>query len=138
MNESNNRKENENKDKSKNGNGKFDSSKLRFKEGDIVKHFKREIYFNIKVGEGTRYPNVKYDYNMHLYEIICFAQHTETNEMLVVYQALYGENRVFARPLDMAFGEVDKKRYPDVKQKYRLEKVSKEDLYNKNSDLYKI
>jgi len=40
-------------------------------------------------------------YKGGLYQIVTKAVHTETEEVLVVYQALYGEYKVFARPESM-------------------------------------
>lgn len=48
--------------------------------GDIVRHFKRETIEN---------PATEY-----LYKILAFAEHTETGEKLVVYQALYAPFKI--------------------------------------------
>ena len=78
--------------------------------GDIVQHFKREW--------------VSADTSEYLYKVLAFAQHTENGENLVIYQALYAPFKVCARPYSMFMSEVDREKYPDVKQKYRFEKVS--------------
>ncbi|MDO4313012.1 MAG: DUF1653 domain-containing protein, partial [Eubacteriales bacterium] len=78
-------------------------------EGDIVQHFKREW-----VPEET---------SEYLYKVLAFAEHTETGEKLVVYQGLYAPFKISARPYAMFMSEVDRRKYPDIKQKYRFEKV---------------
>lgn len=77
--------------------------------GDIVQHFKIEW--------------VSADTSEYLYKVLAFAQHTETGERLVIYQALYAPFKVCARPYAMFMSEVDREKYPDIRQKYRFEKV---------------
>lgn len=80
--------------------------------GDIVRHFKREWVSE----ESAEY----------LYKVLAFAQHTETGEKLVIYEALYPPYKTCARPYSMFMSEVDRQKYPDVQQRYRFEKVETE------------
>lgn len=67
-------------------------------KGKLVRHFKGKFYLILDV-----------------------AEHTETGEEFVIYKAMYGEYKTYARPIDMFLSKVDKEKHPDVKQKYRME-----------------
>lgn len=57
------------------------------------------------------------------YLVKALATDSETLEPVVIYQPLYGEGKLWVRPLSMFLSEVDHEKYPDVKQKYRFEKI---------------
>lgn len=62
----------------------------------------------------------------NLYYVKDVAQHTETGEMMVVYQAMYGEHGTFVRPIEMFLEEIDVDREDNVTgQKYRFELYEK-------------
>jgi hypothetical protein len=82
-----------------------DLEKLQY--GDILSHFKRE-----ENSDGANY----------LYMYVGLAKHTETEEDLVVYVALYGDKQIYARPVSMFIEKVDKEKYPHIKQEYRFKK----------------
>ena len=85
-------------------------SREQFKVGDFIQHFKREDN-----PEGFN----------HCYKVIAVnAMHTETGERFLVYQSVVDTTKVYVRPMEMAMSEVDKEKYPNYQQTYRLEKIA--------------
>ena len=85
-----------------------------FKPGDVVRHFKAEWH-----------PD---DATMYTYQIVGLAEHTETKEPLVIYTPLYNggccgckKGALYARPAEMFMSEVDREKYPNIKQRFRFE-----------------
>lgn len=62
----------------------------------------------------------------HIIKVICIAKDTETMEDMVIYKHI-DKDEYWARPFSMFISEVDHKKYPDVKQKYRFELVGEYD-----------
>lgn len=122
------------------------NNKISIQEGitipGIYQHFKNElepdkyIYATMCIS----YPvcNLK---DQKVKETIVKSRHTETKQtiwlfeneeghihssidcedVLVIYRPLYGENETYARPLSMFKSEVDKIKYPHIKQSFRFE-----------------
>ncbi|AIY79237.1 hypothetical protein U728_1118 [Clostridium botulinum 202F] len=68
------------------------------------------------------------------YLVLHVAKHTETMEDMVVYCELFGSGKVWVRPLKMFMSEVDHKKYPLEKQKYRFEFVGNTIRENESED----
>ena len=85
----------------------------RIRVGDVVRHFKRE-YVSPETSE-------------YLYRVLAFARHTETDEELVIYQAMYPPFKTCARPYEMFMSRVDREKYPSAAQEYRFEVVKSAD-----------
>ena len=64
----------------------------------------------------------------NIYQIRCLAKHSETGEMMVVYQAMYDTFQIYVRPLAMFMEEVDFEKYPDARQQYRFELLQDSEL----------
>jgi len=81
------------------------------KIGKIYKHFKGNLYIVLDIVNDSESNNeVEY-------------------KKIVIYRALYGDNLKWARSYEMFNSEVDREKYPEIKQKYRFEEV--DDVYAK-------
>ena len=78
--------------------------KRKFGIGTIVRHFKGGMY---RIEE--------------------FARHTETGEMLGIYRQMYPPFYSYAKPEEMFCSRVDHEKYPNIRQEYRFEKVTKQE-----------
>ncbi len=76
-----------------------------FKKNSIYKHFKGNLYLAIDT---------------------CFD--SESGEEMVLYRQLYGSCNLYVRKIDDFLSEVDKKKYPHTKQKYRFQEVEIEKM----------
>ena len=83
------------------------NSMRSIESGKIVRHFKGNLYM-----------------------IIGVAEHTETGERLVVYKALYGEGKIWTRPIDMFLEKVPKEKENPTGQIWRFEEYQPQDLTN--------
>lgn len=88
-----------------------------FDPGQIIQHFKRTMLTEDELKENP---------TAYLYEYVGTAKHTETGEYVAIYRSFYqGKTcdlgKLYVRPLEMFYSEVDKEKYPNVKQKYRFE-----------------
>ena len=88
------------------------------KVGRIYKHFKNKYYVILDIVNDCEVDNNK----------------------IVIYKALYGEYKVWARNYNDFISEVDHIKYPDVIQKYRFEEIEninelKDYINNYNNEL---
>lgn len=55
----------------------------------------------VSAAVGDPVPGIYRHYKGNIYEVLGVAKHSETEEKLVVYRALYGERGLWVRPLTM-------------------------------------
>lgn len=83
---------------------------------------------------GTKVRHFKYDSlseedkqkHRYEYEVIGDAIETENGSEVVVYRELASTHKLFVRPVDMFYSEVDNFKYPNTNQKYRFTKIEEE------------
>lgn len=68
--------------------------------GQVYKHFKGKMYKVLNIGYSA-----------------------DNLEKMVIYQALYDDNKIWVRNYDEFNSYVDKDKYPNITQKYRFEEV---------------
>ncbi|CAH2213293.1 DUF1653 domain-containing protein [Tepidibacter aestuarii] len=74
--------------------------KRELKKGRLYRHFKNKLYL-----------------------VIDTVKHSETQEDMVLYKALYGDYGLFVRPLEMFLEEVPEGKVNPMNQKYRFELI---------------
>ena len=82
---------------------------------------------------GKRYRHFKGG----IYIVTDIAVHSETEKLMVVYKSFNEPTLTWVRPLDMFVSEVDKEKYPDVKQEMRFEEMSNQQRRMSMTDLDK-
>ena len=70
---------------------------------------------------GRRYRHFK----GRIYIVTDLAVDTESDEIMVIYKCFADPIVTWCRPLSMFTSDVDRKKYPDVKQKKRFEPLSR-------------
>jgi len=74
--------------------------KRELKKGRLYRHFKNKLYL-----------------------VVDIVKHSETQEDMVLYKALYGDYGLFVRPFDMFLEEVPEGKVNPMNQKYRFELI---------------
>lgn len=81
------------------------SREITESKGKIFRHFKGDLYL-----------------------VEDFVKHSETQEKLVLYRALYGECGLFVRPYNMFIEEVPENKENPTGQKYRFQEYYVESI----------
>ena len=64
------------------------------------------------------------------YEVVGIARHSETEEPLVVYRALYGEGGLWVRPAEM-WNEIVERSGKTYRRFYRLDRIERVEKYER-------
>ena len=77
------------------------------------------------------------DFQRRPYQIVSVAEHQLTGELLVIYQALYDEFKVYAGTPDSFLSEEEYAKYSDAARRYRFEKVPVNEKASERTDTEK-
>lgn len=75
---------------------------------------------------GRRYRHFK----GRIYIVTDLAVNTESGEIMVIYKCFTDPLVTWCRPLSMFTSDVDRKKYPNVKQEKRFEPLSEQEMQN--------
>ena len=84
----------------------------------------RELY----TGLYKHFKEINSDGEEMVYYVIDVCKDTETDEVKVYYQEMYGEKIRYVREINMFMSLVDKEKYPNSKQEFRFTKMTKEEI----------
>lgn len=74
---------------------------------------------NPTIPEPGAYRHFKGD----IYRVLHTAEQTETGGLLVIYQELYGNRRIYACPLEAFSSKVDREEITGATQEHRFERI---------------
>ena len=85
---------------------------LRMNNQAIAQHYKSRMI-------GKKYRHFKGG----IYIVTDIAIHSESADLMVIYQSFDDQRLTWARPIEMFLSPVDKEKYPNVTQENRFEMV---------------
>ena len=88
-------------------------SNLRMHSQELAQEYKEKMV-------GKRYRHFKGG----IYIVTDIAVHSESASLMVIYKSFDNPSLTWARPLTMFESEVDRRKYPNVEQKYRFEQLA--------------
>ena len=97
------------------------------------------VYLQIKPEDLYKYKGRTFrHFKGDMYLILEIAEDTETGNTMVVYKALYCDNKVYTREISMFLSKVDKEKYPNAEQEYRFELYELESVKSRKDFKEKI
>lgn len=97
------------------------------------------VYLQIKPEDLYEYKGRTFrHFKGDMYLLLEIAEDSETGKTMVVYKALYGDNKVYVREISMFLSKVDREKYPNAEQEYRFELCDLESVKTKKDFKEKI
>lgn len=82
-----------------------------------------EVLFNCDAIHTVFHTELEVNIGLSDHEGKYYHSKSIDKQLLVIYKQISLDTKIYARPMDMFLSEVDKKKYPHIKQKYRMEEV---------------